>query len=140
MTKSLLRAIFIAASLFLSTAVFSSELPGQWTLSVENPEHLVVATLTVEFTDNKAASCMGGEWKILRVVSATTRDKKFFPTSDPLSYQIENKQLTIGRNELCDAYLWLQGPLGEPSVRGDYFSLGLGGSAPLGYFNLSQAR
>jgi hypothetical protein len=140
MTKSLLRAISIAASLFLSTAVCSSELPGQWTLSVENPEHLVVATLKVEFTDKKAASCMGGEWKILRVVSATTRDKNFFPASDPLSYQIENKQLTIGRNELCDAYLWLQGPLGGPSVRGDYFSLGLGGSAPLGYFNLSQAR
>jgi hypothetical protein len=140
MTKSLLRAIFIAASLFLSNAVRSTELSGRWTLSVENPQHLVVATLKVEFTDKKAESCMGGEWKVLKVVSATTRDKDFFPTSDPLSYQIENKQLTIGRNELCDAYLWLQGALGGPSVTGDYFSLGLGGSNPLGYFNLSQAR
>lgn len=140
MKKSRFRAIFIAASLFLSNAVCSSELSGRWTLSVENPEHLVVATLKVEFTDKQAISCMSGEWKVLKVVSATTRDKNFFPTSDPLSYQIENKQLTIGRNELCDAYLWLQGPLGGPSVRGDYFSLGLGRSVPLGYFNLSQAR
>jgi hypothetical protein len=140
MTKSLLSAIFISAILFLSSAVCSRELSGQWTLSVENPEHLVVATLRVEFTDNQARSCMAGEWKTLKVVAATTRDKDFFPSSDPLSYRIEDKQLTIGRNELCDAYLWLQGPLGGPSVRGDYFSLGLGGSAPLGYFSLSQAR
>lgn len=140
MTKSLLRAIFIAASFFVSNAACSSELSGRWTLSVENPEHLVVATLKVEFTDKKAASCMGGEWKVLKVVSATTRDKNFFPTADPLSYKIENKQLTMGRNELCDAYVWLQGPLGGASISGDYFSLGLGGSAPLGYFNLSQAR
>jgi len=83
---------------------------------------------------------MGGEWKVLKVVSATTRDKNFFPTSDSLSYQIENKQLTMGRNELCDGYLWLQGALGGTSISGDYFSLGLGGSSPLGYFNLSQAR
>ena len=140
MTKSLLRAILIAAGLFLSNAVCSSELSGRWTLSVENPEHLVVATLKVEFTDKKASSCMDGEWKVLKVVSATTRDKDFFPTSDPLSYQIENKQLTIGRNEICDGYLWLQGALGGPSVKGDYFSLGLGRSNRLGYFSLSQSR
>jgi hypothetical protein len=135
-----LRAIFIAASLFLSNAVCSSDLPGQWTLSIENPEHGVVATLKVKFTDKPARSCMAGEWKVLKVVSATTQDKNFFPTSEPLSYQIENKQLTIGRNELCDAYLWLQGPLGGPSVKGDYISLGLGGGSPLGYFDLSPAR
>lgn len=138
--SSLFRPILIAASLLLSGAVCSSELSGQWTLSVENPEHLVVATLKVKFTDKQARSCMAGEWKVLKVISATTRDKNFFPTSEPLSYQIENKQLTIGRNELCDAYLWLQGPLGGPSVKGDYISLGLGDRSPLGYFDLSQAR
>ena len=138
--KLLLRSIFILASLFASTAACSNDFSGQWTLSVENPEHHVIAALKVEFTNEKAASCMGGEWKVLKVVSATARDKSFFPVSDPLSYQIENKQLTIGRNEVCDAYLWLQGALGGTSVRGDYFSLGLGGRAPLGYFNLSQAK
>ncbi|MBD8900590.1 hypothetical protein [Rhodanobacter sp. DHG33] len=138
--KSLLRSIFVLASLFASTTASSNDISGQWTLSVENPEHHVVATLKVEFTNEKAASCIGGVWKVLKVVSATTRDKDFFPVSDPLSYRVEGKQLTIGRNEVCDAYLWLQGPLGEASVRGDYFRLGLGGTAPLGYFNLSQAK
>lgn len=140
MVKSLLRSVFILVSLFASAAACSSDISGQWTLSVENSEHHVVATLRVEFTSEKAESCMGGEWKILKVVSATTQDKDFFPVSDPLSYQIEGKQLTIGRNEVCDAYLWLQGALGGASVSGDYFSLGLGGSTPLGYFKLSQAK
>lgn len=140
MTKSLLRAFFAAAGLFVSAQVCSSDLSGRWTLSVENPEHLVVATLKVEFTDKQAASCMAGEWKVVKVVSATTRDKDFFPSSDPLAYRVENNRLTIGRNELCDAYLWLQGPVGGPSVKGDYISLGLEGSSPLGYFSLARTR
>lgn len=139
MMKSLRRTLFVAASL-LPGVVCATDLPGQWTLSVENADHVVLATLDVEFTENPAKSCMGGEWKVLKVVSATTKDKDFFPASDPLSYQIANKQLTIGRNQICDDYLWLQGPLEGPSVRGDYFGLGLGGSAPLGHFNLNQAR
>ncbi|HVI56024.1 MAG TPA: hypothetical protein VM621_13355 [Luteibacter sp.] len=140
MTKSLLISIFIASTVLVSSAVCSSDLPGQWALSVENPRHRVVATLDVEFTDEQAPSCLGGEWKVVKVVSATTRDDSFFPTSDPLSYRIEDKQLTIGRNEWCDAYLLLKGPLEGPSVSGDYFAFGMGGSTPLGYFKLTQAR
>src|ERR1700754_4452384 len=83
MTKSLLTAIFVAASLSLSNAVCGSDLSGKWTLSVENPEHLVMSTLKVEFTDKEAVSCMGGEWKVLKGVSLTTRDKNFFAASDP---------------------------------------------------------
>jgi hypothetical protein len=138
--KPLLQSIFILASLLLSEAAYSADISGQWTLSVENPEHRVVAILKVEFTNEKAASCMAGEWKVLKVISATTKDKDFFPTEDPLSYRIEDKQLTIGRNEVCDAYLWLRGALGGTSVRGNYFSLGLEGANPLGYFNLNQVK
>jgi hypothetical protein len=137
MTKSLPRSLLIAAVFFLSSAACGSELPGQWTVTVENPDHLVVATLKVKFTDKQAKSCMAGEWKVLKVISATTTDKDFFPTSDPLAYRIEDNQLTVGRNELCDAYLWLQGPLGGASIKGDYFSLGLGGGTTLGSFSLS---
>ena len=123
-----------------SGAAYGDDMSGQWMLSIENPEHHVVATLKVEFTGKKAQSCTGGEWKVLKVVSVKTQDKDFFPVSDPLSYQIEGKQLTMGRNEVCDGYLWLQGVLGEAPVKGEYFSLGLGGSAPLGYFKLSPAK
>ena len=140
MTNSLFRSTFIAAGIFLSGAACSSELPGQWTLTVENPDHLVVATLKVKFTDKQARSCMAGEWKVLKVISATTQEKDFFPTSDALAYRIEDKQLTMGRNEICDAYLWLRGALGGHTVQGDYISFGLGGGTPLGYFNMSPAK
>jgi len=83
---------------------------------------------------------MSGEWKVVRVFSAKTMDKQFFPASDPLSYHIENNQLTIGRNQVCDDYLWLQGPLEGPSVSGEYVSLGLGGTASLGHFHLVHER
>lgn len=140
MTKPHLRAMVGAAILFISTAACSSELPGRWTLAIENPEHVVVATLAVEFLDEQAVSCLGGDWKTVKVVSATTGDDDFFPTSEPLAYQIEKGQITIGRNQMCDAYLLLKGKLGEPQVKGDYFSFGMGGSFPLGYFTLSPSR
>jgi hypothetical protein len=83
---------------------------------------------------------MGGEWKVVKVGSATTADERFFPTSEPLSYDLDGNTLTMGRNEICDAYLSLRGDLGGLSVKGDYVSLGLGGSTRLGYFELSPAR
>ena len=140
MTTSLTRSITMLACLFASGAVYSNDMPGRWTLSIENPEHHVIATLQVEFTDKRAESCMSGDWKVLKVVSAKTQDKEFFPVSEPLSYQIEGKQLTMGRNEVCDAYLWLRGSLVQAAVKGEYFGFGLGGSAPMGYFKLSPAK
>jgi hypothetical protein len=140
MPKSILRSTLVVASIFVSSAACSSELAGQWNLSVENLEHRAAATLKVEFTDEPAHSCLGGEWKIVKVDSAMTNDENFFPVSDPLAYQIEDNQLTIGRNELCDAYLLLKGPIEGFSIRGSYSSFGPGGNVPLGYFNLNQAR
>lgn len=136
MTKALLGALLGTASLFFASEAISSELRGQWTLLVENPDRQAVATLKVEFTDEQATSCLGGDWKVLKVVSATTRDEDFFPSSDPLSYHVVDNQLTIGRNESCDAYLLLKGPLDGPGVKGEYFFWGQGGSTPLGYFEL----
>jgi hypothetical protein len=123
-----------------ASAACSTELPGQWTLSVENPDHVVVTTLKVKFTDKAAKSCRGGDWKIVKIVSATTRDKDFFPMSGPLSYTVVNNRLTIGRNELCDAYVGLQGTVEETSISGDYYSTGLLGVSTLGYFTLSQTK
>jgi hypothetical protein len=136
MTKPLLRSIFAMACLIGSTAACCNDLSGTWTLSIENPAHRVVTTLRIKFTGERARSCMGGEWKVVKVVSKTTQDKDFFPISDPLSYHVEEGQLTIGRNEICDAYLLLQAPLSGKSVQGEYFSLGLGGENPLGHFRL----
>ena len=139
--KNMLRqALLVAVALCMSPVALCNDLPGVWILQVQNPKHQVVATLNVQFTDAPAKSCMSGNWKVLRVLSAKANTKGFFPVSDPLSYQIENGQLTIGRTEVCDGYLQLQASLGGRLIQGDYFSLGLGGSSPLGYFKLSRPK
>jgi len=130
--------MMIAASAFVSSAACGSTLLGKWALSVENPEHRAIATLKVEFTDETARSCLGGDWKVVKVESASTLDENFFPASDPLAYRIENEQLTIGRNEMCDAYLLLEGALNGPTVIGTYRTFGHFGSTQRGYFSLRQ--
>ena len=134
------RTLLVAAALCVSSVALCNDLSGVWLLRVENAKHRVVATLKVQFTDAVANSCMVGDWKVLKVLSATAKAKDFFPVSDPLSYQIAHGQLTIGRNEICDGYLQLQGPIGGSLIKGDYFSLGLLGSSPLGYFTLSRSK
>jgi len=83
---------------------------------------------------------MGGNWKSVAVVSATTEDANFYPVSGPLSFNIDNNKLTIGRNEICDAYLMLSGALNDKAIRGEYYALGLGVTSPLGFFTLSRNK
>lgn len=113
---------------------------GQWTLAIEDKAHHVVATLVVAFTNDRASSCMSGDWKRVSVTSKTTKDPNFYPISDPLSFTLKDNRLTIGRNEVCDAYIWLEGNIKDESARGEYFSLGLGGSSPLGFFTLTKRK
>ncbi len=74
------------------------------------------------------------------VVSATTEDANFYPASEPLSFSIENNQLTIGRNEICDAYAMLSGALNDKAIHGEYYGLNLGGTVPLGFFTLRRKQ
>jgi len=132
--------LILAVALGFSASSWSYDLRGKWDLMVKDKCHHVVATLIVEFTSQYAESCIGGKWKRVTVVSAATEDKHFFPSSDPLSFKIENNELTIGRSEVCDAYLMLSGTFDRDTVSGEYYSLGLGGTSPLGFFTLSRKR
>jgi hypothetical protein len=102
--------------------------------------HQVDATLVIEFTNEDASSCMSGDWKRVIIVSAVSQDEKLFPVSDPLSYEIDNGRLTIGRNDLCDAYLQLSGDINSEEIRGGYYSLFLLGSKTLGTFTLTRKK
>lgn len=111
---------------------------GAWKLKVENLDHRVVASMTVRFKQEEAQSCIGGEWRQLLVESRTTTDPKFFPVDDRLSYRVEGDALTVGRNEVCDAYLHLTGKVGELPMRGDYRGFGWQGGMQIGYFSLDR--
>lgn len=75
----------------------------------------------------------------MNVVSSATKESHFYPVNDRLSYSFENNQLVIGRNEICDAYLWLQGPLDGESAKGEYFRFGWGKEF-LGFFKLERKK
>lgn len=123
-----------------STSVWPYDLTGPWDLKVEDKNHHVVTTLVIEFTNQNAVSCIGGRWLQINVLSSASEDINFFPASDPLSFSIQNKQLTIGRNQTCDAYLRLQGAFDGQVAHGDYYGLGLGGTWPLGFFSISRKK
>lgn len=137
-----MKASYIFLSLlFLFTtsasAQVSDELLGNWTLQVENPQHKVVTTLTIQFIEDEAQSCLGGNWKKVVVNSYKTSDPEFFPVNESLSYELKGNKLSIGRNEICDAYLQLSGELKDSSMVGEYISFGWG-SRKLGYFSLKR--
>ena len=74
---------------------WSRDLAGLWDLKIENKEHHVVTALVIEFTSHATQACEDGIWLRVHVVSATTEDNKFFPVSDPLSYNVENSRLVL---------------------------------------------
>jgi len=113
------------------------ELSGSWTLQVENLQHKVVTTLIIHFIEDNAQSCLGGNWKQVVVDSYKTSDPEFFPVNQPLSYELEGNRLSIGRNEICDAYLQLSGELKGSTIVGEYIAFGWG-SRKLGYFSLKR--
>lgn len=128
----------LAFAMAVSTSAWSADLAGQWDLKIENRSHRVITTLVIEFTNQTARSCLTGSWLRINVVSASTEDAHFYPVSDPLSFHIEDGQLTIGRNEVCDGYLMLHGPLNGERARGNYYSLSIGGTSPRGFFTLDR--
>ena len=149
-----MRAALFFAYAFLSAIIYAEDqsaiagttasdppktLAGLWTVRIENLQHRVVTTMTIEFTGDQAISCMSGNWKRVVVKSHDASDKHFFPVTEPLSYELENGRMVIGRNEWCDDYLHLKGDLKESSAEGEYVAFGLGGGKKLGYFLLSRS-
>lgn len=139
--KTLTHRLFaFVVALCFSASVWSYDLTGKWDLKIEDKKHHVVTSLVIEFTNQSAQSCVAGAWLRLNVVSAATEDPNFYPVTDPLSFSIEDNQLTIGRNEICDGYLMLGGTFNGEVALGEYYGLGLGGTWPIGFFTLSKKK
>lgn len=138
MRIQLLRALSLAALASFVPSAWPQAPGGVWDLKVENLEHKVVASATITFSETPASSCMGGTWKRVVVESSSASDPRFFPLAEPLSFSVDGSRIIVGRNEVCDAYLQLQGVLEKGSVQGDYVSFGLGGGTRLGFFSAKQ--
>lgn len=136
MRTLIVRCLVVFLSLTYVTFANCQDLAGEWTLKIQNRQQQLITTLKIRFAESKADSCMGGEWRQVQVLSSNSTDKTFFPMSDPLSYTLENNQLIIGRNNICDAYLGLKASLDNAKMNGTYYALSKGGTSNLGYFVL----
>lgn len=83
---------------------------------------------------------MAGTWKVVTVVSITSKAEDFFPVSGPLAYSVRDGELTLGRTEVCDGYLFLTGPLTSDRIDGTFRAVSIGGGYPLGEFTLERSR
>ena len=110
-----------------------------WVLEIQNLAREEVTKITFSFTEKEADSCLGGDWYQLDVESYTTKDESFFPAKQPLSYELSDNRIAIGRNLICDAYLQLGGEFQNATSSGQYISFGWG-SKQLGYFTLNKAN
>ena len=116
----------------------AQSLDGHWTLSIRDLQHRERVVAVVHFESKEAQSCLGGDWNTVVVESTVRRDDAFFPIADPLSWELRDGALTIGRNQVCDAYLEMNGPIGEDAVAGSVFHYGKGGRGDFGEFVLQR--
>jgi hypothetical protein len=133
MRVAILVVLSTAAALGAAWLYRMHEPRGTWELTIQDLQHKPVASLTVRFTDKAARSCRGGSWKRLVVEHFSSTGEPRFPGNDPLSYQLVGRTLTIGRNEVCDAYFGLSGTLTAGRMEGSFYSFGEAGTTPLGY-------
>lgn len=129
---------FTFISCFMAASQAQS-LDALWQLRITDLKHTVKVDATIRFT--KAAetgSCMVGNWKRIVVVSKVAYDNKFFPLDEPLAYKLESGTLTLGRINVCDGYLFLNGKLKDKNVEGSYYASGMLSSEQLGHFSLKQ--
>ena len=113
----------------------------RWRLQVENLEHEVKVDATIRFAGEAAPeSCMSGTWKRIIVEAKTAQDETFFPLAEPLAYELQGGNVTLGRTKICDGYLFLSGKLKASNIDGTYNVVSIGSSRKLGYFSLKRIQ
>lgn len=134
---------FVAAVLMFSlTAMGQAQgIDTRWRPRVMDLKHKVKVEATIRLAGEPATeSCMGGTWKRVVVEAKIAHDEKFFPLAEPLAYELERGELTLGRTTVCDGYLLLSGKFEEGTIQGSYNAVGIGRGQKLGNFTLKRLR
>ena len=111
-----------------------------WSVMVYDAKHQAIGSMTLRVTNERAASCIGGDWKRLVIVKRQFKEADSFLATKPLSYSLEGSKLTFGVTEVCDGYVFLSGAVTDARVAGDYGTLGLGGFTKLGTFSAARVQ
>ncbi|MBC7703817.1 MAG: hypothetical protein H7274_07760 [Rhodoferax sp.] len=134
------RKIFAAILMFGATVMAQAQgIDTRWRLLVVDLKHEVKVEATIRFLGEPVTeSCMGSSWKRAVIEAKTASDEKFFPLAEPLAYQIQGGELTLGRTAVCDGYLFLSGRSKGATIQGTYDAVGIGLVQKLGHFTLKR--
>ena len=124
----------LQVAIIMNLKRFLLELGSTWAVLMFAQDRHLVGSLVVRFTDQKAVSCIAGDWRRLEVLRRQFNDPDGFLATKPLSYIFERGELTFGVTEVCDGYVLLRGVPTEAGLTGDYGTLGLDGFQKLGSF------
>lgn len=113
----------------------SWRLGQSWSFVLLDKRGARLGSMTVRFTDQKAASCLDGNWKRVEAYQDATRSPGLL--GRPISYTLEGSALTVG---VCDGHQELVGELRDNRVFGQYIALSSGVREPLGSFYASATH
>jgi len=113
-----------------------SSLEGKWKLEVYNLLQKPLLDMNIRFTAKPAESCSSGDWSEVEVLAMESHAENGFQPDNKLSYNLVDNTIVIGRNQLCDAYLRLEGNMDAKQSIGLYYTLGHGGTKELGSYKL----
>ena len=105
-----------------------------WAVTLFGQDSKLVGSLVIRFTDQKASSCMRGDWRRLEVLRRTFDNESTALAKKPLSYLLERGKITLGVTEDCDGYVFLRGVPTNVGLVGDYGAVSPGGFHKFGSF------
>lgn len=136
--NKLVTGLFVVGFVTLGQA---QEVDSRWLLQVNDLKHKTKVEAMIRFTSEPATeSCMVGEWRRIIIEEKMVQDEKFFPLLGPLAYIFKGDSLTLGRTNVCDAYLFLSGKPDSSRIQGQFNFGGIMGGQKLGDFSLTRAR
>jgi hypothetical protein len=105
-----------------------------WVFVAADPNGKPVRSVTVQFTNQPANSCIRGDWRKITVLSQLPLSQPPGNVTPEPAYLVEGSALTINFTaNHCDVYTEMQGQLTPVGFSGKYFFLGLKRTKYLGF-------
>ncbi|MTW10144.1 hypothetical protein GM658_05970 [Pseudoduganella eburnea] len=135
------KVVAVALMATFTSVSQAQEVGSLWQLHVQDLKRVTKVEATIRFAnDADAESCMAGKWSKIVVEATAVKDEKFFPLAEPLAYKVNQGEVTLGRTQVCDGYLFLSGKSDASDIQGAFNAVSIMGIQRLGYFSLKRVR
>jgi len=111
------------------------EVGSVWRLTIVDAAERAPREITFEVQSMAAHSCLGGDWKKLKVLKSNYKG-----VSEPAWSLEGNSVRVLIASDICDAYDNVSGILSKGSFSGSHSVFGIGGSTTLGTASAVRIR